>query len=383
MEIRFANKRITVDSVDELCGKTVYYRGYDGLRKVEIRNVKVDRWGDCNADIYDGCLIGRNYRLNYMYAVNADGTIDLPCAYCGAVHTYAEWPTEYDGRIICDDCFEQHTFVCIECGERHDTRRRMRGINLCRPCFDRYNGEKYVRPTDSMNVFRIEDAVEVYDAACGVYYCTKEYVDQHTFVCSLCGKRHHNGDGVTYSGKRMCTKCADEYAPVCPICHRRHRATNTFEVDGYSGVCARCYRTETMVCGKCGERHLSRNMNHVNDLDIYVCRDCRRNMFYCEHCGEYYSTKEAANAKKIFYVGGNVGGYACGVCAEIGAKACSDCGKLFWSYDVHETEDGCFCESCYRERYKFCSACGNRFRTTDVFLRRSGTADVQKLLRIQ
>lgn len=358
-DIYFANKTVCVNDINDLIGRTAYIRNEDdNFVKVTLEGGRTSIWDNKYFTFVED-FITDELRSEEIYIANDDGTIDIKCAYCRNTHAYTEMPRKYDGRFICDDCLEQHTFVCIECGEVHDMRRRMKGMNLCRPCFDQYVNTKYVRLADgSNNVVRLGEAVAVFTVFGDLAYVGREWAETNTFICDICGNRHFiDGDRVKYNGKTMCHKCADEYAPTCPICHHRHLKRNTHEVDGVTGICSRCYNNSAILvdCAKCGKKHYLNHMVTVRNVGR-VCRECRTGMYRCGYCETWYESEEAANAEEVITSDGATV-KVCGFCVEHRCFRCSDCGRLFVGSGCH-TSNGLLCRECYRINYKECCGCG-------------------------
>lgn len=298
-----------------------------------------------------------------VVAINSDtlGVVPHYCYYCG--NNTCGNNDRIDDRYICDDCRPSHTFVCSECGEVHDTRRRMKGsLNICRVCFDN-NRTKYARAQDQC-VYRIEDLVivESYGEAT---FVTQEYADSHTFLCAECGSRHYYNDGVKLYGRYYCIPCADIKYPLCNHCHRRHAAVNTFDIEDRK-VCKRCRDSYYGICDYCGEYHRLSEMRITEDTHKRACASCQSNLYRCNVCGKF---REEPYTKYDFvgYYGGRQRGYLCDACVR-NFVPCADCGVLVHSSRRNSTfPDGKkYCSSCAENHFFHCANCGKWITVTDT-----------------
>lgn len=77
------------------------------------------------------------------------------CLICGSMLPKEELQ-EFDGQLLCTDCFEDQTVICNDCGERIWTADSINeaGYPLCENCFDRH----YIRCENCDRVIDRDDA---------------------------------------------------------------------------------------------------------------------------------------------------------------------------------------------------------------------------------
>ena len=133
----------------------------------------------------------------------------ITCAFCGEEHDRYDMTMTADG-MVCQNCLDEHYFLCERCGEYHP----------------------------------LNDAQE---------------------VRSYCGYRE-----VT---EYWCPGCADDYAVECDDCGELWR-TGGIREDGFgTTVCERCYEDSWCYCGDCG-RLIRRNAANWADDDEPYCDTC-------------------------------------------------------------------------------------------------------------
>lgn len=345
-----------------MCSKDVTLELAVAWRIVEIqgRNIiatPVDKVNGTILSLLHHCgpgLKGPYYYIfpaNIMNWISRGGENPRPrgayCSYCGAS---TEDYSIIDDRIICNECKPSHTFVCIECGEVHDTRRRMRGLDLCRPCSDE-NNDKYIRAHDNGRVYLKSDLIEV-DGK----WCTPEFVEQATFDCPICNKKHFITGAVTVGKKRMCRSCADEYYPICDSCNRRHVKRNCTVVRSGNIVCARCLANKYKRCSICGEWESVFQLIIPEDSTDYYCRTCCTSLHKCSHCGRYYV--DASSIKEIRVEGSYRSTHnICSHCESIYIK-CEDCDTYHPRISARLAPDGkWYCEDHIGDHFIQCSNC--------------------------
>ena len=106
-------------------------------------------------------------------------------------------------------------------------------------------------------------------------------LDEFTFVCSECGKRHmkdcaypvYHEDGTC---SLMCPICKDEKAFYCHDCCKYYDMSMHCEEENRN-LCKKC-REKYVVCSKCGNLILKRNAVLVNGE--YLCDYCVRDIKY-------------------------------------------------------------------------------------------------------
>ena len=61
------------------------------------------------------------------------------CCCCGEELSEEEI-FEFEGAIYCEDCLDEHTFICSHCQERYRDSENMgdNHINLCMGCYEDY-----------------------------------------------------------------------------------------------------------------------------------------------------------------------------------------------------------------------------------------------------
>lgn len=277
------------------------------------------------------------------------------CSYCGIQHDNIDF---IDGRYICEDCKPAHTFVCVECGEVHDTRRCMKGMRLCRPCFDN-NQDKYARAANDMKVYLKSELVEVEHQL-----ITREYAEEVSIVCSVCGKRHYTWNMIKIGKKTLCNTCADEHYPVCPSCHRRHIKRNcTMTVDGL--VCSRCMASKYKRCEICGVWENVLKLIIPEDSPKVYCRNCANSLHVCNDCGRRYVNFSELSS---FVVEGNWAGNVRNVCkrCESGYVKCEDCDTYIRRSRASLAPDGkWYCHLHISEHFVKCSWCG-KWKTSNA-----------------
>ena len=141
------------------------------------------------------------------------------CADCGCVIETDDYYTTYDGRVICEDCYESYYFTCEDCGcvfPTDDVVTVNRGnIWVCEDCADRH-------------YYRCDD--------CGEYF-TDRYVHTDDFGTVICD------DCYDYRDYSTCYDCGrisrdnywndevDDY--LCGDCERSRNANQAFHEYSY------------------------------------------------------------------------------------------------------------------------------------------------------
>lgn len=125
--------------------------------------------------------------------------LTVTCNHCGAIITGQAY--EFEGEVLCEDCFEEDTFVCEECGERHwqDDSYWCEEEMICRDCFVRL-----------------------------------------TFECDECGERFFNRHNEGDCGIDLCPTCREDYYVRCDNCDELIRQSDAYYHDG-SCYCESCY----------------------------------------------------------------------------------------------------------------------------------------------
>lgn len=292
--------------------------------------------------------------MEYVRSASSVGYGDNHCHYCGVRHDNIDL---IDGRYICEDCKPARTFVCVECGEVHDIRRRMKGMDLCRPCFDN-NQDKYARAANDMKVYLKSELVEVEHQL-----VTREYAEEVSTVCSICGKRHYTWNMIKIGKKTLCSICADEHYPVCPSCHRRHVKRNcTMTVEGL--VCSRCLANKYKRCEICGAWENIFKLIVPEDSPKAYCRNCAFGLYSCSDCGRKYVNSSNVSSLEIENVWGDGARNICKHCEPRYIK-CEDCNTYTRRARASLAPDGkWYCSTHIREHFIKCSWCG-KWKTPD------------------
>ena len=97
------------------------------------------------------------------------------CCCCGEELSEEEI-FEFEGAIYCEDCLDEHTFICSHCQERYRDSENMgdNHINLCMGCYEDY----YTRCEDCGRIIHNDS----------VYYLDDDYNDEYGY-CEDCYER--------------------------------------------------------------------------------------------------------------------------------------------------------------------------------------------------
>ena len=155
------------------------------------------------------------------------------CADCGCVIETDDYYTTYDGRVICEDCYESYYFTCEDCGcvfPTDDVVTVNRGnIWVCEDCADRH-------------YYRCDD--------CGEYF-TDRYVHTDDFGTVICDDCYDYRDYTT-----------------CYDCGRISRDNYwNDEVDGY--LCGDCERSRNENCA-------FHEYSYKPEPEFHMCDDEKR-----------------------------------------------------------------------------------------------------------
>ena len=141
------------------------------------------------------------------------------CADCGCVIETDDYYTTYDGRVICEDCYESYYFTCEDCGcvfPTDDVVTVNRGnIWVCEDCADR----RYYRCDDCGEYFT-EDNVHTDDF--GTVICDDCYDYRDYTTCYDCGR---------ISRDNYWNDEVDDY--LCGDCERSRNANQAFHDYSY------------------------------------------------------------------------------------------------------------------------------------------------------
>lgn len=272
--------------------------------------------------------------------------VDTSCHYCGNLYG----TVEIDGRLICADCMSEYTFVCVECGEVHDVRRRMRGSEICRPCFD----EKYQRCLNCRTVHLKENSVRVD----GLALCP-DCIERNTTICSECGERHLTNHLKRRSGKYLCDCCMDTLYPICHICRDRHVRANTSDIELHDGsmisVCSKCGKERISECSHCGGNIVLDSITRWATIDgNCVCSQCLSDLYqYCSECDTWHPND-------VPFVKINLTKSICESCLTEKYQLCDHCGIYHRKRHVIAIGSKNLCENCYDTLYPRCYFCGGR-----------------------
>lgn len=146
--------------------------------------------------------------------------------------------------------------------------------------------------------------------------------------------------------------CLGEYY-FCECCHTVHKRDNMVKVkydygeDDYYFLCEECYNdasdnSEVVVCEDCGCVWVNdEHMYWLDNLEKAVCGVCEENYSQCCYCNDWYPTDD------LTYINGR-DEYACEHCRDNGSwDWCDNCDDAFDEDDLHYTDDGRYCQSCY------------------------------------
>ena len=305
-------------------------------------------------------------RSKHLMYGTSDGR--MVCHYCGKLFGPGEI-NNIDDRYICNHCAEKHTFVCEDCGQIHDTRRRMRcsiGSQICRPCFDAHD---YVRCVHCGKVTKEGRKID------GVMVCN-DCRDAHIFVCSRCGEEHHDSTSMSdwdHPSETMCQSCFMKEYPECYCCHDIHRKSDTKEIELCSGekvfVCESCLPS-VQTCSVCGGFVLEDDIIWFHGKSY--CRGCSdKCLRTCFSCGKQYL--KGPKDKKI--IGVASGGWGSrnrrriDLCEDCKTKApeCSVCGAYIYEADRFGRygmppaagSSPVICKCCTEEKVITCRNCHN------------------------
>ena len=141
------------------------------------------------------------------------------CADCGCVIETDDYYTTYDGRVICEDCYESYYFTCEDCGcvfPTDDVVTVNRGnIWVCEDCADSH----YYRCDDCGEYFT-EDNVHTDDF--GTVICDDCYDYRDYTTCYDCGR---------ISRDNYWNNEVDDY--LCEDCERSRNANGAFHEYSY------------------------------------------------------------------------------------------------------------------------------------------------------
>jgi hypothetical protein len=146
-------------------------------------------------------------------------------------------------------------------------------------------------------------------------------------ICINCGCRHDTAENIN---------CCN-VGTICECCG--YRITDEDDecwVDDY------CYCQECATwCEVCSSYHRNGDTRWVESENRYVCEDCLDRYYaYCECCHEYVDRDYATYVE-------DADGNVCDDCLEAYYTQCEKCGKYFRDSDMHECEDGYYCDDCY------------------------------------
>lgn len=160
------------------------------------------------------------------------------CAHCGAIIT--DNAIEFDGEFYCNDCIDEVSFVCNDCGERKPIAE-WNDVGSGAVCDDCLLGN-----------YTVCDI-------CGRYILNEDIrrcVDNNLYVCDGC---------VEHSGRYFeCENCGDIHIRACA--NEVYVSHNSAEL-----WCDQCTRIDAFFCEECG-----RNFRSNLEESEQTCRYCYR-----------------------------------------------------------------------------------------------------------
>lgn len=163
-------------------------------------------------------------------------TNTITCAHCGAIINYNA--IEFDGKFYCDECIDEVSFVCDDCGERKPIAERndVECKVVCDDClFDKYT------VCDVCGNYIANESI-IYCNDDGRYICHDCLEDSDGyFTCEHCGavhlSFHHN---MVYlndvDAEEWCDDCVERSTFYCEGCDRSF----SDECEAEQGVCEFC-----------------------------------------------------------------------------------------------------------------------------------------------
>src|SRR5699024_6039086 len=136
---------------------------------------------------------------------------EFVCNHCGFEVEEHEL-LEFDGDMICEECFDTETDLCHDCGERECISDlidvKSVGDNVCRNCLD----NSYVFTVCCSEWIHIDDAIVTDDSHTA--YCDVDclYDDDGGFFCGDCDGAYTEDSfgGYNNNDDRVCYDCYEE-----------------------------------------------------------------------------------------------------------------------------------------------------------------------------
>lgn len=115
--------------------------------------------------------------------------------------------------------------------------------------------------------------------------------------------------------------------------------------DGNYCYCGKCWEDHYFYCQNCGDA-FSWEESHTGADDYRYCYECWCEYFTdCYNCGDIIEHSEAREGADY--------NYYCEACWGNSFFICQECDEVYWKDDdLVETNDGEFCNSCYKDLYE-------------------------------
>lgn len=193
-------------------------------------------------------------------------------------------------RVICADCGR----VLVEDDEQYNCRywssnvyhvvdseqlfyRRYDGKFICEECFD----ENYFECEDCNEIFPNEESC--YEDGADRTVCSS--CDAEYETCECCNQRFRHEDMEETDGGYVCERCYDREYHTCVQCDHAIHVDDTVTSDNGDHYCNSCYNELFTTCCECGEE-LAVSDSHETPGGL-VCGECLDQLgyIYCDRCG--------------------------------------------------------------------------------------------------
>lgn len=290
--IRVPNNRIS--NIEKLDGiYEIYLRNNNGVlvtRKIDNEIELIQRVSS-DIDIYEE---GNDRLIKELSEVSASESI--MCNYCEQLYTDDDIGNELyelsdgSGDFICNDCFDDHAYICELCGNTNlydDGGRYIEGANyyVCDTCWDRSDNYEYCQGCDAN--YKISRGH--YRGDTGEWFC-EGCTESHLFQCSGCDNyfsiredEHH----VTINDADICGSCYDDNYESCDWCGLVDYVDDITYVNNNNRLCSYCANL-IFQCSRCYRLDKNENKHTVNGKDY--CRVCSDELLYDADNKEEFKT---------------------------------------------------------------------------------------------